>query len=60
MSLWVDKYRPKELSKLDYHTEQAEHLKLLVCNYTYLMQLYIISTFKYISESCITCDWYLY
>lgn len=30
MSLWVDKYRPKELSKLDYHEEQAGHLKKLV------------------------------
>ena len=30
MSLWVDKYRPKELSKLDYHLEQADHLKKLV------------------------------
>lgn len=30
MSLWVDKYRPKELSKLDYHLEQAGHLKKLV------------------------------
>lgn len=27
MSLWVDKYRPRELSKLDYHKEQAEQLK---------------------------------
>nr|XP_045594943.1 replication factor C subunit 3-like [Procambarus clarkii] len=30
MSLWVDKYRPKELSKLDYHLEQANHLRKLV------------------------------
>lgn len=30
MSLWVDKYRPKELSKLDFHTDQAQHLKQLV------------------------------
>ena len=30
MSLWVDKHRPKQLSKLDYHQEQAEHLELLV------------------------------
>lgn len=29
MSLWVDKYRPKELSKLTYHTKQAEQLKNL-------------------------------
>jgi len=30
MSLWVDKHRPKRLSKLDYHQEQAEHLGKLV------------------------------
>ncbi|XP_015590067.1 replication factor C subunit 3 [Cephus cinctus] len=30
MSLWVDKHRPTSLSKLDYHTEQAKHLKNLV------------------------------
>ncbi|XP_057321679.1 replication factor C subunit 3 [Microplitis mediator] len=30
MSLWVDKYRPTSLNKLDYHTEQAEHLKNMV------------------------------
>ncbi|XP_055383037.1 replication factor C subunit 3 [Condylostylus longicornis] len=29
MSLWVDKYRPKELMKLDYHKEQAEQLRNL-------------------------------
>lgn len=29
MSLWVDKYRPKDLQKLDYHKEQANHLKKL-------------------------------
>ncbi|ERL92717.1 hypothetical protein D910_10027 [Dendroctonus ponderosae] len=28
--LWVDKYRPKELSALDYHIQQAEELKNLV------------------------------
>ncbi|XP_078489558.1 replication factor C subunit 3-like [Ciona intestinalis] len=32
MSLWVDKYRPKSLNKLDYHLEQAENLKKLVEN----------------------------
>ena len=31
MSLWVDKYRPNTLSKLDYHQEQAKYLKKLVC-----------------------------
>lgn len=30
MSLWVDKYRPTSLGKLDYHKEQATHLKNLV------------------------------
>ena len=30
MSLWVDKYRPTSLSKLDYHKELAAHLKKLV------------------------------
>jgi len=30
MSLWVDKYRPTSLLKLDYHKEQAAHLKKLV------------------------------
>lgn len=30
MSLWVDKYRPTSLSKLDYHKEQASRLKKLV------------------------------
>jgi len=29
MSLWLDKYRPKKLSKLDYHKRQAEHLERL-------------------------------
>ncbi|XP_076241800.1 replication factor C subunit RfC38 [Calliopsis andreniformis] len=30
MSLWVDKYRPTSLGKLDYHKEQAEYLKNMV------------------------------
>ena len=30
MSLWVDKYRPRSLSSLDYHKEQASRLKKLV------------------------------
>ncbi|KAG7210401.1 hypothetical protein KM043_011933 [Ampulex compressa] len=30
MSLWVDKYRPTTLGKLDYHLEQAEYLKNMV------------------------------
>lgn len=30
MSLWVDKYRPTSLSKLDYHKDQASLLKKLV------------------------------
>ncbi|XP_017012784.2 replication factor C subunit 3 [Drosophila takahashii] len=29
MALWVDKYRPRELSKLDFHKEQAENLRNL-------------------------------
>lgn len=30
MSLWVDKYRPTSLGKVDYHKEQAAQLKNLV------------------------------
>ena len=30
MSLWVDKHRPRQLAKLDYHTEQAQQLERLV------------------------------
>ncbi|EDV25152.1 uncharacterized protein TRIADDRAFT_26016 [Trichoplax adhaerens] len=30
MSLWVDKYRPTSLSKLDYHKDLAEQLKNLI------------------------------
>uniref|UniRef100_A0A0A9XZX4 Replication factor C subunit 3 n=2 Tax=Lygus hesperus TaxID=30085 RepID=A0A0A9XZX4_LYGHE len=30
MSLWVDKYRPTSLQKLDFHLSQAQHLKNLV------------------------------
>ncbi|XP_001600907.2 replication factor C subunit 3 [Nasonia vitripennis] len=30
MSLWVDKYRPTSLGKLDYHTDQAQQLKNMV------------------------------
>ncbi|XP_011562887.3 replication factor C subunit 3 [Plutella xylostella] len=30
MSLWVDKHRPRDLSKLDFHKEQAVRLKNLV------------------------------
>lgn len=29
MSLWVDKHRPRELSKLDYHKDQADYLRNL-------------------------------
>nr|XP_022921293.1 replication factor C subunit 3 [Onthophagus taurus] len=29
MSLWVDKYRPKDFQKLDFHKEQAQNLKRL-------------------------------
>ncbi|XP_058793387.1 replication factor C subunit 3 [Phymastichus coffea] len=30
MSLWVDKYRPNNFAKLDYHKEQAQRLKNMV------------------------------
>jgi hypothetical protein len=30
MALWVDKYRPNQLSKLDYHKEQAEQIQRIV------------------------------
>ena len=30
MSLWIDKHRPVELGKLDYHQDQAHHLSMLV------------------------------
>ena len=30
MALWLDKHRPKKLSKLDFHKKQAEHLEKLV------------------------------
>jgi hypothetical protein len=30
MSLWVDKYRPTTLAKLDYHLDQAEDLRNMV------------------------------
>ncbi|GAB0092252.1 replication factor C subunit 3 [Sergentomyia squamirostris] len=30
MSLWVDKHRPREFSKLDYHKKQADQLKNLL------------------------------
>ncbi|CAH8559496.1 unnamed protein product [Heterobilharzia americana] len=30
MSLWVDKYTPTSLGKLDYHKKQAKNLKQLV------------------------------
>lgn len=30
MSLWVDKHRPKDLQKLDFHKEQAANLKCLI------------------------------
>ena len=31
--LWVDKYRPNDLSKLDYHTDLAKRLETMVNNY---------------------------
>lgn len=41
MSLWVDKYRPNSLQKLDYHRSQAAHLKNLVSSGT------VVSSKKY-------------
>lgn len=32
MTFWVDKYRPKELDKLDYHQSQARNLKNLIAD----------------------------
>lgn len=40
MSLWVDKYRPTSLGKLDYHKEQATQLKNLVGNSTKSVTVY--------------------
>ena len=39
MSLWVDKYRPNTLAKLDYHREQAERLEKMVAkgNFPHLL-----------------------
>jgi len=36
MSLWLDKHRPTSLTKLDYHKEQAMHLKKLVTVFKHL------------------------
>lgn len=41
MSLWVDKYRPNSLTKLDYHKTQALHLKNLVCLDMYEISVYV-------------------
>lgn len=32
MALWCDKYRPTALNRLDFHCDQAEHLKKLLAN----------------------------
>ena len=39
MSLWVDKYRPNSLSKLDFHLEQAQRLQQMVAkgNFPHLL-----------------------
>jgi len=39
MSLWVDKYRPTSLTKLDYHLEQAEQLQQMAAkgNFPHLL-----------------------
>lgn len=34
--LWVDKHRPKELTKLDYHGELSTRLQMLVSLTSYL------------------------
>lgn len=39
MSLWVDKYRPTSLGKLDYHKDQAVQLKNLVGNFNTFVPL---------------------
>jgi hypothetical protein len=41
MSLWVDKYRPNSLTKLDYHKAQALHLKNLVFLDTHFYAKYV-------------------
>lgn len=38
MALWVDKYRPRELSKLDYHKASD---KLMEANYTDSIYVFI-------------------
>ena len=60
MSLWVDKYRPNSLSKLDYHKEQAKWLTRLVSELlfsqvciSYLTALLNFARCKV--ESCHTC-----
>jgi hypothetical protein len=30
MALWIDKYRPQTLDRMDYHVEQAQSLKQMV------------------------------
>jgi hypothetical protein len=39
MSLWVDKYRPKSLAKLDYHPELSENLEMLVRVLNYRLEM---------------------
>ena len=43
MSLWVDKYRPTSLSKLDYHKDLATHLKKLVSEARFVQILCLLS-----------------
>lgn len=45
MSLWVDKYRPNSLTKLDYHKTQAFHLKNLVCIDLYKISVYVCNAY---------------
>ena len=44
MSLWVDKYRPTQLSKLSYHKEQAAKLKNIVSVYLFHIKSYIVNS----------------
>jgi replication factor C subunit 3/5 len=44
MALWVDKYRPTQLNKLDYHKEQAEQLKKIASFYDIICQNVTLNT----------------
>lgn len=61
MSLWVDKYRPTTLAKLDYHLEQAEDLKNMVIYHSNILQLENerLTGFKNASNGAMTLDFFL-